>query len=104
MQAGGTAPAVLNAANEVAVEAFLNRRIRFDQIAELVDGVLQEDLSTGWDSGSDAVVGEVFGDVSAGLQQAVTADRCGRRLAEGWMHKLSAEVVPAVVPAMGVAQ
>jgi 1-deoxy-D-xylulose-5-phosphate reductoisomerase len=28
-------PAVLNAANEVAVEAFLNGRIRFDQIHQL---------------------------------------------------------------------
>ena len=29
---GGTCGAVLNAANEVAVAAFLDRRIRFDQI------------------------------------------------------------------------
>jgi 1-deoxy-D-xylulose-5-phosphate reductoisomerase len=35
-EAGGTLPAVLNAANEVAVEAFLNRRIGFPQITELV--------------------------------------------------------------------
>jgi 1-deoxy-D-xylulose-5-phosphate reductoisomerase len=33
---GGTLPAVLNAANEVAVEAFVNRRINFPQITELV--------------------------------------------------------------------
>ena len=33
--AGGTAPCVMNAANEVAVEAFLERRIRFDQIHAL---------------------------------------------------------------------
>jgi len=33
---GGTLPAVLNAANEVAVEAFLNRRINFPQISEVV--------------------------------------------------------------------
>ena len=32
MAAGGTAPAVLNAANEVAVQAFLNRQIRFTDI------------------------------------------------------------------------
>ena len=36
MQRGGMAPAVLSAANEVAVEAFLTRRIAFLQIAELV--------------------------------------------------------------------
>ena len=32
---GGTAPAILNAANEVAVQAFLDRRIGFEQIPEL---------------------------------------------------------------------
>lgn len=41
MLAGGTAPAALNAANEVAVDAFLNRRIGFVQIAHVVDGVMQ---------------------------------------------------------------
>lgn len=35
-EAGGTAPAVLNAANEVAVEAFLAGRIRFTEIASTV--------------------------------------------------------------------
>ena len=33
---GGTLPAVLNAANEIAVAAFLDRRIRFPQIWEIV--------------------------------------------------------------------
>ena len=33
---GGTLPAVLNAANEVAVEAFVNRRLSFCQISEAV--------------------------------------------------------------------
>ncbi|WP_425459740.1 hypothetical protein [Hankyongella ginsenosidimutans] len=37
---GGTAPAVLNAANEVAVQAFLDRRIRFLDIAAIVAEVL----------------------------------------------------------------
>src|SRR4051812_40038605 len=35
-EAGGTLPAVLNAANEVAVEAFVNRQITFTQISEWV--------------------------------------------------------------------
>src|SRR5207249_10522110 len=35
-EVGGTMPAVLNAANEVAVEAFCNRRVRFDHIAQMV--------------------------------------------------------------------
>ena len=37
LAAGGDRAAVLNAANEIAVSAFLERRIRFDQIAALVD-------------------------------------------------------------------
>lgn len=39
-EVSGTAPAILNAANEVAVAAFLNRTIRFDQIALVIDYVL----------------------------------------------------------------
>lgn len=41
MQRGGTAPAILNAANELAVEAFLNRTLRFDRIAVVVSATLQ---------------------------------------------------------------
>jgi 1-deoxy-D-xylulose-5-phosphate reductoisomerase len=40
LRAGGTAPAVLNAANEVAVEAFLSRRIRFTAIAAVIEDTL----------------------------------------------------------------
>jgi 1-deoxy-D-xylulose-5-phosphate reductoisomerase len=38
---GGTAPAIFNAANEVAVELFLNKKIRFTQIPEKIDFALQ---------------------------------------------------------------
>ena len=40
LQAGGTAPAVLNAANEVAVSAFLQRRIAFLAIPAVVEDTL----------------------------------------------------------------
>src|SRR5204862_7238484 len=40
--AGGTAPCVLNAADEVAVAAFLDARIPFAGIAAVVGGVLEE--------------------------------------------------------------
>ncbi|MDQ2075330.1 1-deoxy-D-xylulose-5-phosphate reductoisomerase [Marinimicrobium sp. ABcell2] len=40
-ETGGTAPALLNAANEIAVAAFLARRIRFDQIALVIERVLE---------------------------------------------------------------
>jgi len=36
MVAGGVAPAVLNAANEVAVQWFLDRRIGFDEIPVVI--------------------------------------------------------------------
>ncbi len=42
LAAGGAAPAVLNAANEIAVEAFLTRRIRFTAIAKLAEKVLRK--------------------------------------------------------------
>ena len=40
LAAGAAAPCVLNAANEVAVEAFLERRIRFTDIARVNESVL----------------------------------------------------------------
>jgi 1-deoxy-D-xylulose-5-phosphate reductoisomerase len=41
LRAGGRAPNVLNAANEIAVAAFVERRIGFLDITSLVDEVLQ---------------------------------------------------------------
>ena len=41
-EAGGTLPTILNAANEIAVEAFLNEQIRFDQITQLVETAMQQ--------------------------------------------------------------
>jgi 1-deoxy-D-xylulose-5-phosphate reductoisomerase len=49
MRADGSAPARLNAANEVAVAAFLEGRIGFLQIAETVDAVLQKAACEGGD-------------------------------------------------------
>lgn len=40
--AGGTAPCALNAANEVAVHAFLNGRLPFVGIPQVIEGVLEE--------------------------------------------------------------
>jgi 1-deoxy-D-xylulose-5-phosphate reductoisomerase len=64
-RAGGTAPAVLNAANEVAVQAFLDRRLNFTGIATVIDKVLQR-------LGSSSV--KALGDV-------LDADAAARRLA-----------------------
>jgi 1-deoxy-D-xylulose-5-phosphate reductoisomerase len=41
-QAGGTAPCVLNAANEIAVHAFLDGRLRFVEISQVIERTLQE--------------------------------------------------------------
>ena len=41
MRAGGAAPTILNAANEIAVSAFLNEAIGFTDISDIVDAVLQ---------------------------------------------------------------
>lgn len=40
LEAGGTSTAILNAANEVAVDAFLQTRIAFTEIAEIIEQVL----------------------------------------------------------------
>ena len=42
LKAAGSAPNVFNAANEVAVAAFLDKRLRFDAIAGLVETVLSQ--------------------------------------------------------------
>jgi 1-deoxy-D-xylulose-5-phosphate reductoisomerase len=42
LRCAGTAPAVLNAANEVAVDAFLNQRISFLSIAQVIEQVLND--------------------------------------------------------------
>src|SRR5271167_1847036 len=64
-RAGGTAPALLNAANEVAVQAFLDRRLNFTAITTVIDKVLQR---------LDARPVKALGDV-------LDADATARRLA-----------------------
>jgi 1-deoxy-D-xylulose-5-phosphate reductoisomerase len=64
-RAGGTAPAILNAANEVAVAAFLERRLNFTGIATVIDNVLQELAHV----------------PVSGLEDVLAADAAARRLA-----------------------
>ena len=47
MNAGAAAPCVLNAANEVAVAAFLDKRIKFTDIAKVVAHCLAQNFSDG---------------------------------------------------------
>lgn len=67
---GGTATTALNAANEIAVDAFLNRRIGFTMIPHVVGRVLEDfpvsDINT--------------------LDDVLTADALARVQAEGAIH------------------
>jgi len=65
-EAGGTAPAVLNAANEVAVAAFLAGRLDFPGIPRVVE----------------AVLGRHPGGPAGTLAAVLEADRWARELAE----------------------
>jgi 1-deoxy-D-xylulose-5-phosphate reductoisomerase len=66
IETGGSAPAQLNAANEVAVEAFLQRRIPFTAIARVVEETL------------GAMTAEPVG----GLEMLLDTDRRARAVAE----------------------
>jgi 1-deoxy-D-xylulose-5-phosphate reductoisomerase len=68
-EAGGTAPATLNAANEVAVSAFLSGRIGFLGIAETIERVLQR---------------QPAGSVKS-LADVLAADAAARALAESML-------------------
>ena len=67
---GGCAPTVLNAANEVAVDAFLNRKIGFLDIAAVVSDALDEGRRTG-----------VMSEGARDFEAVYAADAEGRRLA-----------------------
>ncbi len=42
LKSGGTAPCILNAANEIAVDKFINREIKFSQISDLISKALNK--------------------------------------------------------------
>ena len=59
-RAGGTAPAVLNAANEIAVAAFLAGRLNFDRIAAVIESVLQQHGAGAVTSLEDALAADAW--------------------------------------------
>jgi 1-deoxy-D-xylulose-5-phosphate reductoisomerase len=76
-EAGGTAPAVFNGADEACVAAFLDGRLRFTGIVDTVARVLDEHLDgAGGDSGSTWVAGN-----KASLSNVTDADAWARRRA-----------------------
>ena len=66
-RAGGSAPAILNAANEVAVQAFLDRRLNFTGIATVIDKVMQR-----LDSSPVKALGDVLDADAAARRMAVS--------------------------------
>ena len=69
--AGNSAPAMLNAANEIAVAAFLDGRIRYPQIARIIEDVLS----------SEPVV------AVSELEAVFDADTKARMRAEQWLKR-----------------
>jgi 1-deoxy-D-xylulose-5-phosphate reductoisomerase len=76
LREGGTLPAVLNAANEVAVEAFLDGRLRFTSIARVVEKTM------------DAHKGEPV----SNLRVVKTADAWARQYAREFSRELELTV------------
>ena len=69
-QAGGTVPAVLNAANEVAVQAFLDRRLNFLDISAVIEAVMNT-VNAGNATDLAAILGaDQLARESAGLEVA----------------------------------
>jgi 1-deoxy-D-xylulose-5-phosphate reductoisomerase len=73
LRIGGTMPATMNAANEIAVEAFLNGGVRFTDIAEIIHNTMSlhatKDIET--------------------LEDALEADRWAREKAESLVVALA---------------
>ncbi|MBW3593503.1 MAG: 1-deoxy-D-xylulose-5-phosphate reductoisomerase, partial [Actinobacteria bacterium] len=73
-EAGGTAPCVLNAANEIAVEAFLDGELHFLAIPEVVERTLGATDTSG----------------VADLEALMAVDADARRVAGGYTRELVA--------------
>jgi 1-deoxy-D-xylulose-5-phosphate reductoisomerase len=70
LREGGTMPAVLNAANEVAVAAFLEKRIGFRRIHRLIDQTMRTHVSK----------------CAADVEEILEADRWAREKASALIH------------------
>ena len=70
-EAGDSAPAMLNAANEIAVAAFLERRIRYPQIPRMIEDVLNQEPVVALDT----------------LDTVFAADARARDLAQQWLNQ-----------------
>lgn len=69
LEVGGTSTAILNAANEVAVEAFLNRQIKFTTIPKTIEYVLSKQTPSSGET----------------LEQVLADDQQARQLAQNYI-------------------
>lgn len=73
-EAGGTLPAVMNAANEIAVAAFLDRKVRFPEIWGIVEDVMNRHTPV----------------AHPDLDAILEADQWARAQAQGWLQSVKA--------------
>ena len=79
LEAGGAAPTVLNAANEVAVGEFLARRLYFSGISALVEATLEAALARNWTAEPESV------------DEALSVDHNTRLLARTLLPEIAAK-------------
>jgi 1-deoxy-D-xylulose-5-phosphate reductoisomerase len=79
LESGGSAPTVLNAANEVAVAEFLARRLNLAGISALVEAALDAALSRNWTKEPESV------------EEALTVDHNTRLLARSLLPEIAAK-------------
>lgn len=72
LKIGGTATTALNAANEIAVDAFLNRQLGFNNISKVINNTLENSQHVTADN----------------LQTILQADQDARELALEWVNRL----------------
>jgi 1-deoxy-D-xylulose-5-phosphate reductoisomerase len=72
IRCGGTTPAVLNAANELAVEAFLQEKVGFLDIPRIIGSVVQKHTTT----------------AASSLEHILAADKWSRHAAQDIIHEI----------------
>ena len=72
LKIGGTATTTLNAANEIAVDAFLNKALGFTNIAKVIEKTLENTSNT----------------TPTNLQDVLHADTQARSVATDWVNHL----------------
>jgi len=72
LKIGGTATTILNAANEIAVDAFLNKALGFTNIAKVIEKTLDNTKNT----------------APTSLQDVLQADEEARSVATDWVNRL----------------